>query len=165
MTNLRLITLSARSATVMLTPPGTSYRLAQPQAWSLSVNGTAVQAGQSQIAPVFVEDLSPDKDYVFECALGKVPFRTPSCAGLIDASDFGVSNSASDNSDAMAQAIAAVPEGGTLKLPKGCVLSGPIFLKPHMTLKWHVNLALKALAYVEQNICSLMPRVSIMSVK
>ncbi|WP_138467190.1 glycoside hydrolase family 28 protein [Poseidonocella sp. HB161398] len=133
MTAPRLATLSGRTATILLSPPGALYRLQHPVAWRLSRDGVIYYEGTATTAPVFLEDLLPGHDYLFDSDLGDLDFATPRCAGLVDAGDHGLDEAAPDNAAALAAAVAATPEGGTLMLPRGRYLTGPIFLKPGIT--------------------------------
>ncbi|MFQ1702527.1 glycoside hydrolase family 28 protein [Loktanella agnita] len=106
------------------------YHLTAPVPWRLV--GADI-SGVSNIVPVFIEGLTPDTTYVFTADDATVSFKTLPCAGLIDAADYGVSETEPDNASAFAVAIAAVPKGGTLRVPKGQFSSRPIFLKSDMT--------------------------------
>ncbi|WP_172327233.1 glycoside hydrolase family 28 protein [Mangrovicoccus sp. HB161399] len=133
MTAPRLVTLSSRSATILLSPPGALYKLPHPVAWRISRDGVMYYEGTATTAPVFVEDLLPGHDYLFDCELGDLEFSTPRCAGLVDARDHGLEAGAEDNAAAFAAAVAATPEGGTLMVPRGRYVTGPVFLRPGIT--------------------------------
>lgn len=128
---LRAIAVTARTATILVDAETSRYHLPAPRDWVL--NGGA-QAGQSAIVPLFLEGLAPDADHRIAVGGDVLEFRTLPCAGLVDATDYGVSLASADNAAAFAAAIAAVPAGGTLTLPPGRYVSGPIFLKSDMTL-------------------------------
>ncbi|QHQ37278.1 glycoside hydrolase family 28 protein [Algicella marina] len=132
---LSIIATSSRTATLLIAPPGTRYGLAAPMAWQVTgADGSVAAAGVATVAPLFVEGLEPDRNYVLEVAGEALAFRTRACAGLVHATDFGADPTAADNAAALARAIAAVPEGGTLLIPPGRYVTGPIFLKPRVTL-------------------------------
>ncbi|WP_456237834.1 polygalacturonase PglA [Mangrovicoccus ximenensis] len=54
--------------------------------------------------------------------------------GVPDARDHGLDPASDDNAAAFAAAVAATPAGGTLKVPSGRYVTGPVFLKAGITL-------------------------------
>ncbi len=135
MPTLEAISVTSRTASLLIAPPGARFRLTEPLVWQLlCADGTVFAEGTTDSAIVFLEDLHPATSYLLHCDLGTLAFRTPECAGLIEATDHGVTADSADNSKAFAEAIAAVPAGGTLHLRPGRYVTKPIFLKPHMTL-------------------------------
>ncbi|MBR9762161.1 MAG: glycoside hydrolase family 28 protein [Rhodobacteraceae bacterium] len=134
MTALSLASLSARTACLLVTPPGTRYHLAAPLAWSCVGEGRILARGQTTVAPVFLEGLSPDTEYEFSIGRAALAFRTAPCAGLVDITDHGAAPDLPDNAPAIASALAALPEGGTLRVPPGRFAISPVFLKAKMTL-------------------------------
>lgn len=143
MVTLSVLAQTARSATVLIDGTTSRYHLARFVDWSL--NGD-LQTGTSGVVPVFLEGLAPDTDYRFRVGQSEVAFRTLPCAGAIDAADFGVNAALPDNARAFADAIAAVPEGGTLIVPRGRYVSGPVFLKSDMTFYLPEGAQIAALA-------------------
>ena len=127
---LSALAITPYTATVLIRPDTARYHLDAPVSWRLE--GTDI-SGVSDRVPVFIEGLSPDTSYTFATDDAMIRLHTPSCAGLIDAADYGVSQSASDNAAAFKAAIAAVPKGGTLRVPQGVIATGPVFLKSDMT--------------------------------
>ncbi len=67
-------------------------------------------------------------------AIGGITFRTADEKAMVDIRDHGARPDSKDNTKAIQSAIAAVPAGGTLRLPAGSWTSGPLFLKSNMTL-------------------------------
>lgn len=136
MTDLRALVVTARTATLLVAPPGVAYRQPEPMPWQLveTRSGAEAARGAADSAVVFLDGLSPATEYRLQTGLGALAFRTGPCAGLVDLRDHGGRADAPDNAAAFARAIAAVPEGGTLRVPAGRFTSGPIFLKPRMTL-------------------------------
>ncbi|MFK7859722.1 MAG: glycoside hydrolase family 28 protein [Granulosicoccus sp.] len=128
---LSLVAVSAYTATVLIHADSEKYFLGSPLVWSLN---DGEQTGTSECVPVFIENLVPDSGYCFVVAGEQLNFKTAHCAGLVDATDYGVSTVAKNNGLAFSEAIAAVPEGGTLFVPRGRYVSKPIFLKSDMTL-------------------------------
>lgn len=131
MPDLRAIAVTARTAVIMVDAETCRYHLPEPLDWVLDGGR---QQGQTSVVPLFLEGLTPDTDHRLDIGASSLTFRTAPCAGLVDATDHGVTTGARDNSAAFAAAIAAVPPGGTLILPPGRYVSGPIFLKSDMTL-------------------------------
>lgn len=142
-----VLAATARTLSFLIAPDGARYALPAPISWVLrTAGGTPVAEGVTHTVSLFVDDLSPRTEYRLETELGQCEVRTLPCAGLVDATDHGVTTTAKDNAAAFASAIAAVPPGGTLRLPPGRYLSGPIFLKPGMTLHFDESAELAAIA-------------------
>ena len=102
---LRAIAVTARTATILVDAETSRYHLPAPRDWVL--NGGA-QAGQSAIVPLFLEGLAPDADHRIAVGGDVLEFRTLPCAGLVDATDYGVSLASADNAAAMSK-IASAP--------------------------------------------------------
>jgi polygalacturonase len=111
------------------------YWLDRPVAWQLSGGTeTRVRGGKARAVPLFLDALEPGTDYRLKTALGEIAFRTPPCAGLIDITEWGAQPDGGDATEAFAQAIRALPPGGTLHVPPGRFITGPIFLRSDMVL-------------------------------
>lgn len=134
--DIQPIAVTPRSAAFLLTPGDALYTLPEPIDWVLERGGRVVASGHCDTVSLFVEGLEPDRDYHLRLPRSgaEAVFRTLPCAGLIDITDFGASPDVGDNSAAFARAVDAVPPGGTLMVPAGRFVTGPIFLKPRMTL-------------------------------
>ena len=140
-----IIARSARTAALCLPAPGALYRLPARIAWRLSSpdENTDLQQGETETVVTLLHGLHPARRYFFE-AEGFLPvsFETASCAGLVEAGDFGLLDGiapddldvAGANATALAEAVAAVPKGGTLCLGPGLWTSLPVGLKGQMTL-------------------------------
>ena len=138
-------TLSNRTATVLL-DKGASYALRQSMPWALSrPGGKPVSLGVATTALLFLDGLEPATDYIFSAGGAETSFTTLPCRGMIDAADYGVSADQTDNRRGFARAIAAVPKGGTLHLREGIYMTGPVFLKPDMTLLLDAGATLAAI--------------------
>ncbi len=132
---LRLLALTPRSATALLAPATHRYRLSAPVAWRLDAPGRpGVGAGRTDIVPLFLDGLAPATDYRLVTDLGEAAFRTPPCAGLVDVTRHGAAPGGADATGAFARAIAALPRGGTLLVPPGRYVTGPILLRSDMVL-------------------------------
>lgn len=134
MTPVCVTSVTTCTASFLILPDVSRYTLDKPIAWSLVQNDKQVSSGSTAHVALFVEGLEPDQDYILKTAVGSQSFRTKHCTGRLSASDFGVCETADDNSTSFANAVAAVPIGGTLYVPKGVYLSGPIFLRSDITL-------------------------------
>ncbi len=131
----QVLAVSARTASLIAVPQGAKYALQTPLNWRLTdADGSIVTEGNATCVGIFLDKLSPDSTYEFQCDLGRVRFSTLGCNGLINAQDFGVSPDVPDNTQALHNAIAATPTGGTLRLAPGRYHSGPLLLRPDMTL-------------------------------
>lgn len=133
MSDLRVLQLSSRTASLLLAPGGARYAVPVPISWQLSCGDKPCASGKATVAPLFFENLTPDTEYCLTTPLGRLCFRTLKCAGLVDARNFGADPRAADNTAAIQRAIDATPEGGTLRIAPGRYTIGPIFLKPRMT--------------------------------
>ena len=140
-----IIARSARTAALCLPAPGALYRLPARIAWRLSSpdENTDLQQGETETVVTLLHGLHPARRYFFEAeGFLPVPFETAPCAGLVEAGDFGLLDGiapddldvAGANATALAEAVAAVPKGGTLCLGPGLWTSLPVGLKGQMTL-------------------------------
>lgn len=140
-----IIALSARTAALCLPQAGALYRLAERARWQLSslAGGAETREGVTSTVVSLLYDLQPSCRYRFEVeGLQPLEFETAACAGLVDATEFGLApgvrhddlEGARANAVAVANAIDAVPVGGTLRLPTGVWTAYPVRLKSGMTL-------------------------------
>lgn len=131
--DLRMGVLTPRTAVVLLAGGGVRYRLPAPLDWVLD-GPDGQRTGVAETVTLFLDDLAPGAEYTLAAGGAAIRFRTPPCAGLVNAADHGVNEGAPDNAAAFARAIAAVPMGGTLMISPGTYASGPLFLRSDMTL-------------------------------
>lgn len=144
--DIRVSALSSRTASFVLVAEGGRYHLPVPAAWSLSASGRPVAEGRSETCVLVLHDLDPATSYELRVAGGvEISFQTPVCAGLVDVRDFGAHVSNADNAECFRLAVAAVPQGGTLRVPAGTWVSGPIALKSDMTLLLEEGAVLQAI--------------------
>ena len=133
--DLRILALTPRSAVACLAPASNRYRLDRPVGWQLDGGESRdLEGGQAQAVPLCLDALEPATDYRLDTDLGAIAFRTPPCAGRIDVTDLGATASGPDATDAFARAIASLPPGGTLHVPPGRFVTGPLFLRSDMVL-------------------------------
>ncbi|WP_370159060.1 hypothetical protein, partial [Salipiger bermudensis] len=133
MPSIRLAARSARSVALCLPQPGARYTLSPGVPWQLTRAGETVARGVAAQVGLALHDLAPATRYELE-AEGFAPFafETAACAGLVDIRDHGATADTADTPEAAAEtaraiaaAIAAVPEGGTVLVPPGRYVAGP----------------------------------------
>ena len=136
------VAISARIAAIRLPAPGALYHQPRPVPWRLFGPEGESREGAAGRAVVLFEGLEPATDYRLEAeGFESLPIRTTSCAGLIDASDFGLLSgtalddmeAAARNAQAMKAAVDATPTGGTLRLGPGRWTAFPVALKSGIT--------------------------------
>lgn len=132
---IQLITASSRTASFSVHAERHFYALSQPLDWRVTGrDGGVVVTGQTLSVVFTVSGLVPDTGYDLTIDGGVLGFTTAAESALIDIRDHGASCDLADNAEAIARAIAALPENGTLRIPAGIWKSGPLYLKSHMTL-------------------------------
>ncbi len=133
---MRTLYVSSRSCTVLLDPEG-RYEAREPM--NLTLNGKPLREENRSVASIF--GLEPDTEYTLgsETASGHpdhVVFRTKKETCTLNVRDFGAQGDGEKDDTAMLQAaILACPRGGRVLIPAGTYLTGPLFLKSHMTLE------------------------------
>ena len=130
-----VIYAGATSACFELTNSAPYYA---PEAYTVYLNGTAVRTGETNVFSLF--GLRPDTDYevAVEAAgeTSRLTFHTRQERCALNVRDFGaVGNGETEDTAAIQRAILLLPRGGRLYFPAGKYLTGPIFLKSHMTLE------------------------------
>ncbi len=155
MTRPSIIALSARTAAFCLPARGALYHLPATAKWRLSSSDgdNQMRQGETSLAVPLLHELQPRARYRFEAeGFESVEFDTPSCAGLVDAAEFGLVldvlpedfDGARRNAAALREAVAAVPVGGTLRVPAGVWTAFPVKLKSHMTFHLSQGAVLRA---------------------
>ena len=145
MTRPIAVAISARIAAIRLPVPGALYHLPRPLAFRLTpvARPEEVRTGLADRAVMLLNDLSPGTDYWFQAdGLEPFEFRTRPCTALVEAAEFGLVegtdladiDSARHNAEALARAVRAVPEGGTLRLAAGLWTALPLRLASGVTL-------------------------------
>ena len=132
---MRLLFASPRSATVLLDGAGDYF---MPSPVSLSLNGTPL--GQERRSVISLFDLRPDSEYTLRMERGgreeSLSFRTGPEACTLDVRRFGAKGDGqAEDTPCLQAAILSCPEGGRVLIPEGTYVTGPLFLKSHMTLE------------------------------
>ncbi len=102
------------------------------------VNGADVLTTERNVFTV--RDLKSDSEHVIEILTGgknlKLTARTKALSAVLNPKDFGArGDGLTDDTRSLQAAISACPPHGWVRLPEGAFLSGPLFLKSHMTLE------------------------------
>ena len=133
--NFHLLELFVRSASFEL-DNNDIYCTKEP--YHVFLNGKKVLSDRTE--NVFsLYHLKPNTHYTVELVSGnqkeRVTFCTPEETVLLDVRDFGAVGNGKDSAAASLQAaVLSCPAGGTVYVPKGVFLSGPLFLKSGITL-------------------------------
>lgn len=131
--SLALSAMTPRCVVVLLQAKGLRFSLPQDMPFVLT-SPLGETRGTARTAALVLDDLHPNTPYNLQLAEQSLSFHTPTCAGLIEAATFGLSETAQNNAAALMAAIEATPKGGTLRVPAGRYVTGPLTFKPHMTL-------------------------------
>ncbi|ETP71978.1 endopolygalacturonase [Lachnospiraceae bacterium JC7] len=132
--NFEISAVFKRSVTIEIENSNICYT---PEEYSVLINGE--EKLRTNLNVVSVDGLSPDSDYTIsvEDTKGKTEknFRTEHESVLLDVRAFGAKGDGeTDDTSFIQGAISSCPVDGTVYLPKGTYLSGPLFLKSHMSL-------------------------------
>ena len=133
---MELLYVSSRSASFLLDPEGL-YEAREKRV--LILDGEELGEEYRSVASLF--DLEPDMDYTLESrtdsgAAETVRFRTKAETCMLNVRDFGAKGDGETDDTAMLQAvILCCPDGGTVRIPPGDYVTGPLFLKSRMTLE------------------------------
>ncbi len=133
---MKLIYTSSRSCTVLIDADGDA--LAR-KPYQITVNGMPVENRQRSVLSLF--GLWPDTEYTVSCKMeGQeeefLSFRTQPEVCTFDVRRFGAKGDGiTDDTAALQTAILCCPAGGRVLIPRGAYLTGPLFLKSHMTLE------------------------------
>lgn len=143
---MEILCVTSRSCSVLLDPQGL-YEARECHA--LYLNGQPLSQERRSVASLF--DLEPDTEYALESvapggAREALTFRTKGETCALDVRRFGAKGDGKAEDTAMLQAaILSCPAGGSVLIPPGEYVTGPLFLKSHMTLVLAEGAALRLL--------------------
>ncbi len=143
---MEILCVTSRSCSVLLDPEGL-YEAREKH--ELFLDGERIGEEYRSVASLF--DLEPDTDYILESRTEQderetLTFRTKRETCTLDVRNFGAKGDGDAEDTAMLQAaILCCPEGGRVLIPAGEYVTGPLFLKSHMTLEISDGAVLKLL--------------------
>lgn len=143
---MKILCATARSCSVLLDPEGL-YQAREEH--DLFLNGKGLGAEKRSVTSLF--DLTPDTEYTLESvsqsgSREKISFRTQRETCTLNVRAFGAKGDGVTEDTAMLQAaILCCPAGGRVLIPRGDYVTGPLFLKSHMTLEIAGGAALRLL--------------------
>lgn len=144
---IELLIAGPRSATFSVDAERHLHTREEALAWQVRRHdGALVAEGTIRNVVFTVAALEPGTAYHLHGGGTRLDFSTREETALFDIRDFGASAEASNNASAIQRAVGALVPGGTLRIPAGRWLSGPIFLKSHMTLLVEDGAELAAIA-------------------
>ncbi len=141
------LTTGSRSATFSVDAERYLFERDASFAWNVrSADGCIVAARTTRRVVFTVTELEPGSHLSLQIGAARLDFTTAKETALADISGFGASVDSPDNAEAIQAAIDALPSEGTLRIPPGRWLSGPVFLKSDMTLLLDEGAELAAIA-------------------
>lgn len=143
---MRELCVTSRSVSVLLDPEGL-YEAREKR--ELFLDGERIGEEYRSVASLF--DLEPDTEYTLESVTEKgtrekLVFRTRRETCTLDVRKFGArGDGETDDTPMLQAAILCCPEGGRVLVPAGEYVTGPLFLKSHVTLEIAGGAVLKLL--------------------
>ena len=134
---MKCLFVSARSCTVLLDEQGDYYAKTPRQ---LKLNGEALPEENRSVFSLF--GLWPDTEYTLVSFIDgvqetEITFRTEKEVVSLNVRRFGAQGDKQhDDTAALQAAILSCPAGGRVLIPKGEYLTGPLFLKSHITMEF-----------------------------
>lgn len=127
---MKILALTSRSVTVER--EGKTPYFAETEC-SVFLNGKKIGVEGKNVFSLF--SLAPDSDYQLAAGEESVRFRTEKETALFNVKDFhAVGDGVHDDTPAFTAAIACLPCGGTVYVPRGTYSLTPVFFKSGMTL-------------------------------
>ena len=140
---MELLTVTSRSAAVLLDPDGL-YEAKLP--FRLRLNGRDAGVESCSVCSLF--GLRPDTEYRLEALADdreplEIIFHTQTETIALDVRAFGAKGDGeTDDTAALQAAVLCCPNGGRVWIPAGRYMTGPLFLKSHITLEIAAGAAL-----------------------
>lgn len=145
-TVMKTLCVTSRSCSVLLDPEGL-YEAREKRELFLDRE----RLGEEYRSVTSLFDLEPDTDYTLESVTDdgtreSLTFRTSKETCSLNVTDFGAKGDGQTEDTAFLQAaVLCCPEGGRVLIPPGEYVTGPLFLKSHMTLEIADGATLKLL--------------------
>ena len=143
---MEVLCVTSRSCSILLDPEGL-YEAREKH--DLFLDGERLGEEYRSVTSLF--DLEPDTEYTLESAAENggretLTFRTKQETCTLDVRAFGAKGNGETEDTAMLQAaILCCPEDGRVLIPPGDYLTGPLFLKSHITVEIAGGATLKLL--------------------
>ena len=140
---MKCLFVSARSCTVLLDEQG-DYYAKSPR--TLKLNGEALPEESRSVFSLY--GLWPDTDYILEAFKDgekeeSISFHTDQETVSLNVRRFGAKgDKLHDDTAALQTAILCCPPDGRVMIPAGDYLTGPLFLKSHITIEFKAGAAL-----------------------
>lgn len=132
---IELLAAGPRNATFSVDADRHLFERDAVLAWQVrKADGGLANEGTTLRVVFTIPRLEPGTAYILHAGGTRFEFSTRHETALLDIRDFGASPEALNNAEAIQRAIRELPADGTLLIPAGRWLSGPIFLKSDMTL-------------------------------
>lgn len=138
---MNLLFVSARSASVLLDESGDYYLPFNADLFLQEGAGEEIPLGSENRSVISLFDLSPETEYTLimrrpERTDEILPFVTASEVCTLNVRRFGAQgNGEADDTPALQAAILCCPDGGRVLIPEGNYVTGPLFLRSHITLE------------------------------
>lgn len=128
----QILYISSRSVTIELLNREPFYSM---KPYSVFLNGKNVKkAVRTNVCSLY--HLSPDTEYRIQIAEDTLSFKTLPENGSCDVRTFGaIGDGIHNDTKSLQNAIFACPEKGRVFISKGTYLTGPLFLKSHITIE------------------------------
>ena len=143
---MKALCITSRSCSILLDPEGL-YEAREKHL--LRLNGEELGEEYRSVTSLF--ELEPDTEYTLESLTEKgeaesLTFRTKTEVCTLNVLDFGAKGDGETDDTAMIQAaILCCPDDGRVLVPPGEYVTGPLFLKSHLTLEIADGAVLKLL--------------------
>ncbi|WP_209021342.1 glycoside hydrolase family 28 protein [Paracoccus ravus] len=145
------LAVTARAAALRLPVKDALFHLPHALEWRLTARGMTERRGSAGQAVLILDDLKPATTYRLAVeGMDEIDVETAPCAGavqpegLIEDAAHGDLGAARHNAAILSGAIARLPLGGALILPRGNWLSAPVELRSDMTLHLSEGAVLRA---------------------
>ncbi len=138
---MKLLFASARSASLLLDEAGDYYLPFSAELALRSGEGDEIPLGSENRSVISLFDLSPETEYTLtlrreDGAEESLSFATLSEVCTMNVRRFGArGDGVSEDTAALQAAILSCPDGGRVLIPEGTYVTGPLFLRSHITLE------------------------------